>query len=144
MLFRGVLIREYIDRTDREAVTRLWQNELGYASGHNEPGFAIDRKCAVQDGLFFVAVEAERVIGTIMAGYDGHRGWIYSLAVTPERRKRAIGTALLQQAEAALIKRGCAKINLQINPHNSGVAAFYQKLGYVVEQRISMGKKLKK
>jgi ribosomal protein S18 acetylase RimI-like enzyme len=138
-----MMIRQYSDQQDRDAVVRLWQQVFGYASAHNAPAFAIDQKIAVKDGLFFVATADGAVIGTIMAGYDGHRGWIYSLAVKSESRGRGIGTALLRYAEAALRERGCPKINLQINDTNAGVVAFYEKLGYVVEPRISMGKKLK-
>ena len=75
-----------------------------------------------------------------MAGYDGHRGWIYSLAVAPRFRRRGIATALVHHVEQALAARDCPKINLQILPSNSAVIAFYHKLGYTLEDRISMGK----
>jgi ribosomal protein S18 acetylase RimI-like enzyme len=82
------------------------------------------------------------VAGTIMAGYDGHRGWLYSLAVAPEHRRRGIGSALVRHAEQELRKRGCLKINLQILEANAAVAAFYEALGYAVEPRVSLGKRL--
>jgi len=96
----------------------------------------------VDDGLFFVAMENGKVVGTIMAGYDGHRGWIYSLAVIPERRRVRIGARLLQHAETELRKLGCVKINLQIFERNVIVKEFYLKKGYDVEDRISMGKEI--
>ena len=77
-----------------------------------------------------------------MAGYDGHRGWLYSLAVSDPYRGNGIGSALVRQAEAALTERGCLKINLQILEDNREVEEFYQKLGYLTEPRISMGKPL--
>ena len=77
-----------------------------------------------------------------MGGYDGHRGWIYSLAVAPRFRRRGIGTALVRHVEKALLGRGCPKINLQVLPSNSDVVAFYRKLGYKVEERISIGRVL--
>ena len=77
-----------------------------------------------------------------MGGYDGHRGWIYSLAVHSEWRERSVGTALMQQIENALIELGCMKINLQVMENNAGAESFYQKLGYVNEPRISMGKQI--
>ena len=80
--------------------------------------------------------------GTILAGYDGHRGWLYSVAVSPSHRKQGLGTALVNQAERALAERGCMKINLQIISGNGEVAAFYESLGYALEQRISMGKRI--
>jgi ribosomal protein S18 acetylase RimI-like enzyme len=77
-----------------------------------------------------------------MAGYDGHRGWIYSVAVTPEQRKLGIGSRLVRHAEEALLSKGCTKINLQIMESNETVAAFYASLGYSVEKCISMGKRV--
>ncbi len=92
--------------------------------------------------MFFVAVADGAVVGTIMAGYDGHRGWIYSVAVVPERRKLGIGSRLVRHAEDALMRKGCTKINLQITEGNEPVAAFYQSLGYSIEKRVSMGRRL--
>jgi ribosomal protein S18 acetylase RimI-like enzyme len=138
-----MIIREYIDEQDRSTVIQLWKQVFGYPGAHNDPAFSIDAKRRVKDGLLFVAREDADVVGTVMVGYDGHRGWIYSLAVAPERRRHGIGTALMRHAEAALIERGCPKINLQVTETNAAIVSFYQKLGYVVEPRISMGKKLK-
>ena len=80
--------------------------------------------------------------GTVLAGYDGHRGWIYSLAVSPVSRNRGIGTELLSHAESHLADRGCTKINLQIVEGNEHVQLFYESNGYSTENRISMGKRL--
>ena len=103
----------------------------------------IDRKTEVADGLFFVAEDGSgEVIGTVMAGYDGHRGWIYSLAVAPSCQRGGTGSQLMGHAERALVACGCVKINLQILEDNSGVVEFYQKIGYEAEPRISMGKTL--
>ncbi len=120
----------------------LWLAVFGYESAHNRPALAIDKKLAVDDQLFFVAVADAAVIGTVMAGYDGHRGWIYSVAVAPAHRRQGIGARLVTHAEAALAAKGCMKINLQIMPENERVTAFYTALGYAVEPRISMGKKV--
>jgi ribosomal protein S18 acetylase RimI-like enzyme len=100
----------------------------------------IDKKIACQDNLFFVAVSGASVIGTVMAGYDGHRGWIYSVAVSPAYRRKGVGSQLVRFAEKALADKGCVKINLQIMEGNESVAAFYASLGFAVEKRISMGK----
>ena len=77
-----------------------------------------------------------------MAGYDGHRGWVYYLAVDPAYRRNGIGTALMKKAEGLFVQMGCPKLNLQIRADNSDLHAFYEKLGYIVEERISTGKKL--
>ena len=78
-----------------------------------------------------------------MAGFDGHRGWVYYVAVKPEHRRRGIGRALMYAAEKGLAAIGCPKLNLQIRATNQDVVAFYQSLGYEIEQRISMGKRLR-
>ena len=79
-------IRQYDDTTDRIQVVELWRNVFGYETAHNEPNLAISKKIAIQDGLLFVALEKANIVGTIMAGYDGHRGWLYSVAVHPSNR----------------------------------------------------------
>ena len=132
-------IRNY-ESTDRDQVVALWNEVFNHPRGRNEPHRSIARKEAVKDDLFFVAVDGDTIIGTVMAGYDGHRGWLYSVAVAPKRRKDGLGTDLVRHAEQALAKLGCLKINLQILPENSDVVAFYQSLGFQVEERISMGK----
>jgi len=125
---------------DTAAVSALWTAVFGYEVPHNHPASVIRKKLALQRELFFVADDEGQVVGTIMGGYDGHRGWIYSLAVEPQFRKRGIGRDLVQHLERALADLGCLKINLQILAGNSDVAGFYERLGYRVEPRISMGK----
>ena len=135
-------IRQYRDDADRIQVVELWRNVFGYETAHNEPNLAVSKKIAINDGLFFVAVEGTDVIGTIMAGYDGHRGWLYSVAVAPERRLGGLGRSLVQHAESALADLGCVKVNLQLLATNEATAAFYKSVGYSVEPRVSMGKVL--
>ena len=135
-------IVEYSDERHRGGVIALWQSIFGYGEARNDPALAIDRKVAVDDGLFFVAEYAGEVAGTLMAGYDGHRGWIYSLAVDPEQRSHRLGSKLLEVAEAKLTALGCVKINLQVRTDNADVQRFYERDGYSVEPRISMGKSL--
>jgi ribosomal protein S18 acetylase RimI-like enzyme len=135
-------ILQFEARAHRTQVVALWQRVFGYGTAHNAPHFAIDKKLAAGDGLFFVAEAGGKVVGSVMAGYDGHRGWIYSLAVLPEYRGRGLGSRLMRHAEERLKRLGCPKINLQIMQENEGVQAFYRKLGYQTEQRISMGKKI--
>jgi len=87
-----------------------------------------------------VALDQEKILGTVMAGYDGHRGWIYSVAVAKEYRKKGLGSELISYAENKLAEQGCIKINLQIMEGNEAVEAFYLSNGYLTEKRISMGK----
>ena len=100
-------IRQYEDATDRDQVVVLWRNVFGYETAHNEPNLAISKKIATNDGLFFVAVENTEVVGTIMSGYDGHRGWLYSVAVDPNNRLSGLGSSLVHHAEKALAELGC-------------------------------------
>ena len=100
------------------------------------------RKLSVQPDLFLVAVSGADVAGTVMGGYDGNRGWIYRLAVSPALRGGGVGRALMAEAERRLTTYGCVKVNLQVLGSNGDAVAFYEKLGYRVEDRISMGRPL--
>lgn len=135
-------IINYQDVAHRGQVVSLWQSVFAYKSAHSSPETTIANKLAVNDDLFFVATIDSDVAGTVLAGYDGHRGWIYSLAVDPHRQRQGIGRLLLRHAERALAHIGCIKVNLQIMSANESVVAFYESLGYSVEPRISMGRLL--
>ncbi|QOV87628.1 GNAT family acetyltransferase [Humisphaera borealis] len=139
-----ITIAPFENAIHRNEVVALWETVFGYDAAHNCPSLVIEKKIAVCDGLFFVAINDPGIIGTIIAGYDGHRGWIYSVAVHPGYRKQGIGSRLVTHAEIALAARGCMKINLQIMEGNEAVAAFYSSMGYAVEQRVSMGKRIQK
>jgi ribosomal protein S18 acetylase RimI-like enzyme len=136
-----VKIRLYRE-SDEEAVSEIWNDAFSIEAPHHQPKASIQRKLAVDPDLFFVATVDSSVVGTVMGGYDGHRGWIYALAVRPEHRHRGIGRALMARVEEELIKRDCPKVNLQVLTSNSVVIDFYERIGYQVEERISMGKKL--
>jgi ribosomal protein S18 acetylase RimI-like enzyme len=137
-----ITIQPFVNAIHRGQVVALWKTAFGYETAHNEPGLAIEKKVAVDDQLFFVALAGQEVVGTIMAGYDGHRGWIYSVAVAPAYRRQGVGSGLVTHAEQALTAKGCVKINLQILEGNEGVAGFYSALGFSIEKRISMGKRI--
>lgn len=137
----AVRIRGY-DDADERAVIALWSAVLPDAAPHNDPATSIRQKLAVERDLFLVADLADSVVGTVMGGYDGHRGWIYSVAVDPGHRRRGIGAALLRRLEADLKALGCLKLNLQVRATNLQVIEFYQRLGLVVEPHVSMGKRL--
>jgi len=132
----------YDDQQHRDQVVALWQAVFGYDAPHNDPQLVIDKKLGANDALLILALRDKKVVGTVMAGYDGHRGWIYSLAVVPALQKQGIGALLLRQAEERLAQLGCMKINLQITEGNEGVERFYQTNGYSTEKRISMGKRI--
>jgi putative acetyltransferase len=137
----SLTIRPFAE-ADAEGVVALWTTVFAYPAPHNAPATVIRHKLALQRDLFFVAWLEGVLVGTVMGGYDGHRGWVYSLAVDPQARRRGIGTALMRHLEGELALRGCPKINLQVLASNAGTVEFYRKLGYSVEERISMGKLL--
>jgi ribosomal protein S18 acetylase RimI-like enzyme len=121
-----------------EGVKSLWREVFPDDPPWNAVNVAIPAKLAVQPELFIVALDGVEVVGSIIAGYDGHRGWLYMLAVSNSHRRRRIGSALVQEAEARLAAMGCQKINLQVRTSNAEVVEFYKKFRYVVEERISM------
>jgi ribosomal protein S18 acetylase RimI-like enzyme len=140
-----VKIRTF-DERDTDAVIALWQHSFPEyadpAKPQRDPRVSIANKLATQPELFFVGECDGRVIGTIIAGYDGHRGWLYSLAVAEDMRGNGYGRALVEHAESELGKRGCPKVNLQILAGKADVQAFYAKLGYRADEVVSLGKRL--
>jgi len=132
-------IRNFVT-ADRKNVVSLWNETFPKSTGHNEPESSIDRKVKANDGLFFVATDGDKIVGTILAGYDGHRGWLYSVAVDSSFRRRGIGSKLVRHAESVLAELGCPKLNLQVRATHSSVGGFYKSLGFQIEERISMGK----
>jgi ribosomal protein S18 acetylase RimI-like enzyme len=126
---------------DEDAVVALWER-CGLTRPWNDPRKDIRRKLRVQPELFLVGVEEGAVVAAVMAGYDGHRGWIYYLGVAPECRRRGYGRAVLAEAERRLRDAGCPKINLQVRTSNAEVIEFYRRVGYVVDEVASLGKRL--
>ena len=138
---RNLTIRQF-KRQDRPALEALWGHVFANDPPWNQPVSLIDRKLAVDPELLLVAILDTRLVGAVMAGFDGVRGWIYHLAVESASRRRGIATQLVRAAEAVLLARGCPKVNLQVRATNQDVVAFYRALGYDVEERVSMGRLL--
>jgi ribosomal protein S18 acetylase RimI-like enzyme len=129
------------DPADEPAVIALWQR-CGLTRPWNDPAKDIRRKLAVRPDLFLVGTIDGAVVATVMAGYEGHRGWINYLAVSPDCQRRGLGRAIMAEAERLLRAAGCPKINLQVRATNDGVIEFYRRIGYAVEDIVSMGKRL--
>ncbi len=127
---------------DRTALVRLWSDVFANDPPRNEPGGMIDRKLSVQPELLLIGEQEGRLVGAVMAGFDGTRGWIYHLAVDPDHRKLGIGTSLMEAAMEGLRALGCPKVNLQVRAPNAAAVAFYRTLGFKVEDHVSMGKVL--
>lgn len=130
-------LRPYI-AADKDQLVCLWKEVFPGNSPHNEPTAVIEAKLNV-DRLLFVAAEGDAIVGSVMAGYDGHRGWLYAVAVHPTIQRNGTGSKLVKYALEQLQKLGCIKINLQVVSTNSAVVAFYESLGFHTEDRISMG-----
>jgi ribosomal protein S18 acetylase RimI-like enzyme len=129
-------------RPDEEpVVVALWQ-ECGLTRSWNDPHKDIARKLAVQPELFLVGVTGGAVMASVMAGYEGHRGWMNYLAVAPRFRGRGFGRLLVEHVERVLLERGCPKVNLQVRATNLEAVAFYRRLGYAQDESISLGKRL--
>jgi ribosomal protein S18 acetylase RimI-like enzyme len=126
---------------DEAAVLALW-SRCGLVVPHNNPVADIRRKLAVDPELFLVGIADAEPVATVMAGYDGHRGWINYLAVAPAGQGRGYGRQIMEHAEQLLRERGCPKINLQIRSTNREVIEFYRRLGFSVDEVLSMGKRL--
>lgn len=133
-----VLIRAFRD-ADEPTVTALWTRVFADDSPRNAPPRVIEHKRHVQPELFLVAELEGDVVGTTLAGDDGHRGWLHLVAVSPDHRGGDVGRALVREAARRLRERGVPKVNLQIRSDNAAVVAFYESLGFAVEDRISMG-----
>lgn len=134
-------IRVY-EAGDREGVITLWNQVFRDDPPWNEPATVIDRKLTVQPDLFFVCESEGRIVGTVMAGFDGFRGWVHKVATDPQFRRQGIARRLMEAAERGLVSKGCRKLNLQVRDGNERAISFYDDLGYSVEHRISMSKHL--
>lgn len=129
------------EAADEDDVVALWE-ECGLVRPWNDPRKDIARKLKVQPELFLVACREGRVVGSAMAGFDGHRGWVYYLAVAPAYRNGAYGRALMERVERLLAESGCPKVNLMVRTANRDVLEFYRKLGYEPDDVTNLGKRL--
>ena len=119
-------------------MTSLWRSVFADDPPHNEASRMLDAKLAVDD-LVYVAEDEGCIIGACMVGYDGHRGWLYAVAVSPQHRRSGAGSQMVIHAMQTLKQLGCIKVNIQIRAANSAVAAFYESLGFTTEDRLSLG-----
>jgi len=135
-----VCIRAYREG-DAGAIVALWV-ACDLTRPWNDPHADIERKIADSPELFLVGEVDGVVVGSVMAGYDGHRGWINYLAVHPTRQGRGLGRELMVAAEERLATLGCAKINLQVRDGNDVAQDFYEAIGYAHEPLRNYGKRL--
>ena len=124
-------------------VESLWREAFPNDAPWNAAAVAIPEKLRVQPDLMLVALDSGTLVGSVMAGYEGHRGWISRIAVLKSHRSSGVGRLLLSEAERRLAALGCNKVNLQVVEANAAVVEFYRKSGYAIEPRVSMSKHLK-
>lgn len=133
-------IRPYVE-ADEQAVVSLWR-ACDLTRPWNDPQKDIARKLQVQRELFLVGEIAGRIVASVMAGYDGHRGWINYLAVDPAFRRRHLASKLMEAAQSRLLELGCPKINLQVRVSNESALGFYRRMGYAQDEVICFGKRI--
>jgi ribosomal protein S18 acetylase RimI-like enzyme len=133
-------IRSY-QPADEAAVVALWQ-QCDLIRPWNDPAKDIRRKLRGQPDWFLVGAVGGELVACVMVGYDGHRGWVNYLAVAPKVRRHGCGRQIMAEAERLLRQIGCPKINLQVRASNKSVLEFYQRLGFVIDDVVSLGKRL--
>ena len=135
---KGIEIRPFVIE-DTDGVLDVW-SLAGMTTPERNPRADIQKKLRHSPESFFVGTFEGKVVATVMVGYDGHRGWIYSLAVRPDLQRKGIGSQMMEHAENCLRQHGCPRAKLQIDEARSDVAGFYKKLGYEVQPLVSMAK----
>jgi ribosomal protein S18 acetylase RimI-like enzyme len=126
---------------DCDSVVELWER-CGLLRPANDPFEDIARKQKVGGDLFLVGLSEGKIVAAVMAGYEGHRGWLNYLAVSPSHRKRGYGRQMVREAERRLSAEGCPKVNLQIRVTNSEAVQFYSAIGYTQDNVLSFGKRI--
>ena len=129
------------NEADRQAIVTLW-SDCGLVVPWNNPNKDIDRKLLKDPDLFLVAELEQHIVASVMGGYEGHRGWVNYLAVSPRHQRRGFGRQMMVAIETALEAKGCPKINLQVRGSNQLTIDFYLTLGYKVDEVVSLGKRL--
>ena len=123
------------------AAVDLWR-EAGLTLPWNDPEADLRRGMRGPDSTVLACVDGGRLIGTAMVGHDGHRGWVYYLAVDEGHRHRGVGRNLMQACEQWTLERDVPKLQLMVRAGNDAVLAFYEKLGYEVSDVVVLGRRL--
>lgn len=137
----GAVIRPYREQ-DEASLLKLWEEVFPGEPAWNDPHASIRRKLKCQREFFLVVDLAGKIIGSAMAGFDGYRGWVYYVAVSPQYQRLSLGSALMKRIEAILGEIDCPQLNLLVRYCSVEVSAFYRKLGFEVEPKLCMSKRL--
>ena len=129
------------DDTDKTAVIELWRTS-DLVRDQNDPNLDIQRKMADSPWGFLVGLIDDRIVGSLMVGYDGHRGWVNYLACHPDFRRQGVASGLMTRAVELLVERGCPKLDLQVRDGNAAAVGFYESLGFSDDEVTSLGRRL--
>lgn len=135
-----MIIREF-NNADKDSIIQLWK-ECGLVVPWNNPELDIERKLNENSEEILVGIIDKIIVASAIVGYDGHRGWVYYLAVHPNYQRRGFGEQIMQFAEKHLLKVGCPKINIMVRKSNLDVISFYEAIGYKLENVVTLGKRL--
>lgn len=138
-MIEGMIIRPF-QVGEEDQVVAVWE-ACGLVVPQNDPYADIERKMREHPELFLVGERDGKLIVSVMAGYEGHLGWINYLAVHPDFRNSGLGKMIMEEAESLLKELGCPKINLQVRSTNQKVIDFYKRLGYHLEDIVNLGKR---
>ncbi len=126
---------------DREAIIALWQ-VCDLTRPWNDPVADFDQALATATSDILILREDDVLIASVMVGYDGHRGWVYYLAVHPEHRRKGLGRDMMEAAEIWLRERNAPKIQLMVRSDNTDVIAFYEAFGLERQDVVTLGRRL--
>ena len=135
-----MMIRPYLSG-DENAVVELW-HKCNLLRSWNNPKWDVERKLQVNPELLLVGLVDDKVVATVMGGYEGHRGWVNYLAVDPAYQRRGLGQQIMGVVEKKILAMDCPKINVQIRIDNTAAVKFYESIGYKMDEVVSMGKRL--
>lgn len=138
----GTILPERASVADAERVVALWQ-ACGLTRPWNDPLADFALALGSPGSTIFVIRDSDAITGSVMTGFDGHRGWVYYLAVSPEARRGGLGRALMAAAEDWLRGRGAPKIQLMVRDDNKAALAFYAALGLERQKVVTLGRFLK-
>ncbi|QJQ32290.1 GNAT family acetyltransferase [Sphingomonas lacunae] len=132
---------EMATAADATDVIALWHS-CGLTRPWNDPQADFDLALTTPTSTILTARNPMAIVGTVMVGFDGHRGWVYYLAVDPSLRRSGLGRHLMAAAEAWLRRAGSPKIQLMVRGDNQAAVGFYQALGYQIQDVLTIGRRL--
>lgn len=136
---KAALVIAPISDDDISAVVALWQ-DCGLTRPWNDPAADIAQARRGDNSEVLIGRAGGAIVATVMVGHEGHRGWVYYVAVDPAQRQQGFGRAIMDAAEHWLRQRDILKMQLLVRPENTKVQAFYETLGYGVQERIVYAK----